>query len=584
MTIAAGAPHDRADALFRVGRAYAMTADRRVYQAVAVKDGRIAAVGRSRDELDSLVGSGTAVIDDPELVLYPAFHDTHNHQLLAARDLDYVSLEQARSIDELVQALREAAERLPAGEWIISSRCWHETHLREGRLPTARELDVASAGHPVFVPRGGHVGVANSAALRLAGITATSADPASGTVIRLPDRTPTGVLIEPGALDPVLRVLPPVTEAQQADLLARQCRLYNRHGIGVVRDPGLMPDEVAIYQAVLDRGELTTRTRLMFWVRPQATVADTLAYVDSLPTPGSLGGDGLGIWGLKFGMDGGVEGGYLCQPYANNPDFRGHAFWAADDFEQVVEHAVGRGWRVGCHAVGDCAVRRVLDAYEQVARRHPGLPPGTLVIEHAFLADAQDRARAVRLGVGITVQHPLLYSLGGNLVRYWGPDRASQVMPVRAWVDEGALITAGSDCNVSFFDPLLSIWGLVTRGTRTVGVQGPEYRVDVYTAIRLYTEAGGRLLREERSVGILAPGAFADVVGFRGDLLDCPVDDLPSRQPVLTLVGGRPAHDPEGLCRMNGETHHDRALRPEPERARSGTVLAEAGVSAETRG
>ena len=102
-----------------------------------------------------------------------------------------------------------------------------------------------------------------------------------------------------------------------------------------------------------------------------------------------------------------------------------------------------------------------------MALRHPGLPPGTLVIEHAFLADAQTRARAVRLGVGITVQHPLLYSLGGNLVRYWGPDRASQVMPVRAWVDEGALIAAGSDANVGFFDPLLSIWGLVTRGTRT---------------------------------------------------------------------------------------------------------------------
>ena len=246
------------------------------------------------------------------------------------------------------------------------------------------------------------------------------------------------------------RLLPAVTEAQQADLLARQCRLYNRRGIGVVRDPGLMPGEVAVYQAVADRGELTTRTRLMFWVM------------------------------------------------------------------------------------------------------HPGLPPGTLVIEHAFLADEQARARAVRLGVGITVQHPLLYSLGGNLVRYWGPDRASQVMPVRAWVDEGALIAAGSDCNVSFFDPLLSIWGLVTRGTRTVGVQGPEYRVDTYTAIRLYTAAGGQLLRESRSVGILAPGAFADIVGFRADLLDCPVDDLPSQQPALTLVGGRPVHDPDGLLGSAG--------------------------------
>jgi len=120
-------------------------------------------------------------------------------------------------------------------------------------------------------------------------------------------------------------------------------------------------------------------------------------------------------------------------------------------------------------------------------------------------------------------------------------------MPVRAWVDEGALIAAGSDCNVSFFDPLLSIWGLVTRGTRTVGVQGPESRVDTYTAIWLYTAAGGRLLREDDSVGILAPGAFADIVGFRADLLDGPVDDLPSQQPALTVTGGRAVHDPDGL-------------------------------------
>ena len=110
-----------------------------------------------------------------------------------------------------------------------------------------------------------------------------------------------------------------------------------------------------------------------------------------------------------------------------------------------------------------------------------------------------------------------------------------------------AVIAAGSDCNVSFFDPLLSIWGLVTRGTRTVGVQGPEYQVDTYTAIRLYTEAAGRLLREDGDVGVLAPGAFADIVGFRADLLDCPVDDLPSQQPALTLVSGRPVHDPDGL-------------------------------------
>ena len=335
-----------------------------------------------------------------------------------------------------------------------------------------------------------------------------------------------------------------MTAAQQADLLARQCQLYNRRGIGVVRDPGLMPNEVAVYQAVADRGELTTRTRLMFWVMPQATVADTLAYVDALPAPGSVSSDGLGVWGLKMGMDGGR--GRVPVPAVRQQPFLPRARVLGAGRLRAGGGARGRprlADRLSCR-------RRLrgppgLDAYERVAW-HPGLPPGTLVIEHAFLADAQARARAVRLGIGITVQHPLLYSLGGNLVRYWGEDRASQVMPVRAWVDEGALIAAGSDCNVSFFDPLLSIWGLVTRGTRTVGVQGPESRVDTYTAIWLYTAAGGALLREDDSVGILASGAFADIVGFRGDLLAGPVDDLPSRQPALTVVGGRAVYDPDG--------------------------------------
>src|SRR5580700_6874846 len=127
----------------------------------------------------------------------------------------------------------------------------------------------------------------------MAGITATSADPPAGTVVRSGDGTPVGVLIEGGALEPVRRLLPAVSEVQQAELLARQGRLYNRRGIGVVRDPGLVPDEVAVYQAVADRGELTTRTRVMFWVLPHATVADTLAYVDSLPAPGSVSVDSV---------------------------------------------------------------------------------------------------------------------------------------------------------------------------------------------------------------------------------------------------------------------------------------------------
>ncbi len=167
MPAAPGAAHDLADVVFRVGRAYGMTADRGIYQAVAVKDGRITAVGRSRDELDSFIGPGTAVIDDPELVLYPAFNDTHNHQLLAARDLDYVSLEQARSIDELVQALRGAADRTcrPASAVISSLRCWHETPAcgKSRSLPTAHVSWTRRApATPSLSSAGVTSGVANS--------------------------------------------------------------------------------------------------------------------------------------------------------------------------------------------------------------------------------------------------------------------------------------------------------------------------------------------------------------------------------------------------------------------------------------
>jgi predicted amidohydrolase YtcJ len=538
-------PAESADLLLRVKRAYSMNPERAVHGAVAIRDGRIAAVSAWRDGLDGLIGPGTAVLDDPELCFYPAFNDTHNHQLWAARDIDYVSLEQCRSIADVVEAIRRRSAVTPAGEWIITSRCWHETHLEELRLPTARELDAATPQHPVFVQRGGHVGVANTRALEMAGIGAASPDPPRGTVVRLADRTPTGVLIEGGALEPVRRHLPQVSAAQQIDLLERQARLYNSRGIGIVRDPGLFPDELGIYRELVSRGGLTTRSRVMFWVMPASSIEETLAYIDALPDPASVAGDELGVWGLKFGMDGGVEGGFLCEPYANHPSFRGHAFWEGPDFERAVEHAVSRGWKVGCHAVGDCAVHRVVDAYERVAQRHPDLPPGSLVIEHAFLADAETRRRAVLAKIAVTVQHPLLYSLGGNLVRYWGPERTREVMPVQAWLDDGATVAAGSDCNVSFFDPLLSMWGLLTRGTRTVGVQGPEYRVDRHTALDLYTAAGGRLLGDPLRQGTLTPGAFADLVAFRSDLLECPLDDLPGQAPVLTLVAGRPVHDPE---------------------------------------
>jgi hypothetical protein len=543
------APHHPlrlADTLIRAGAIYSMAQDRNVYRAIAIRDEWIVAVSQDPHGLDSLISAGTRVLDAPDLTILPTFEDTHNHFILAAQNISLVPVDRAHTLAEFIDLIRQRAAQTPPGTWIQTSAAWHEVILAEGRLPTAPELDEATREHPVVVRRGGHVAVANSLALELAGITRETPDPHGGTIVRFPDGTPNGVLIEAPAHSPVTRLVPATTFEQMVKGLKLACREYNAYGIGTVRDPMVMRDQLAVYQALWGRGELTVRSRLM--VSPMApTVAERMAIIEGFGVHSGFGDDLLKLWGLKFVLDGGAEGGALDEPYVNRPGFRGHLLWNPDDLFTLATFAVRRGWKIGTHAIGDHAVRTLLDVYERVVEENPGLKPGTLVLEHGFLADAQQRARAIRLGVSVTVQHPLLYTLGSVLMEGWGKERTREIMPVRAWLEEGASLSAGTDYPVSSFNPLLSIWGMVTRGTLKVGVQGPEYAIDQYTAVQLYTVAGARLNGESHRRGTLEPGRLADLVAFQSDPITCPVDDLPSLRPTFTLLGGRAVYDPEAL-------------------------------------
>jgi predicted amidohydrolase YtcJ len=260
-----------------------------------------------------------------------------------------------------------------------------------------------------------------------------------------------------------------------------------------------------------------------------------------------FGDDFLRIWGLKTLMDGGPAAAALDSPYANDPHYSGNPFWKTDDLVEVATFAVRRGWRIGIHAIGDRAVRSVLDVYEQVIANSPGLPPGTLVIEHAFLADATQRARASRLGVSITVQQPLLYAQGAQLLASWGRERTGQILPIRGWLEAGVQISAGSDSPPTSFDPMQAIWGMVTWGTKQIGVQGSEYAIDQYTAMQLYTAASAQLNRESERRGTIQPRRLADLMAFRTDPITCLVDQLLGLRPVFTMVGGRAVYDPDSM-------------------------------------
>ena len=147
----------------------------------------------------------------------------------------------------------------------------------------------------------------------------------------------------------------------------------------------------------------------------------------------------------------------------------------------------------------------------------------------------------------MTVQHPLLYTLAPILLAGWGEERTREVMPMRAWLEEGATLAAGTDYPVSSCQPLLAIWGMVTRGTQKAGIQGPEYAIDRYTALQLYTATGAQLSGESQRRGTLQPNRLADLVAYHSDPVTCPVDELLQLQPAFTIVGGSAVYDPDGV-------------------------------------
>jgi len=529
------------DYLIKAGTIHSMTGE--TYRSVGLHGPEIVAVSPEPGGLDDLAGGGTAVVDAGDLTVLPAFADSHEHLMEASRNTLLVPVDKARSIAEFTGMVADAAQAAPPGEWIVTSMGWNESSLAENRMPTGAELDAAAPDHPVFARRGGHLAVANSAALRAAGVGADTPNPPGGNIGRRPDGGPNG-LLEGGAVYQVMAFAPATSRADLTGALGTGSAAYAALGVGTIREAMINLDELLAYQDAWRRGLLNVRVRPMIRVGAELTAAQAIALIDGLGAASGLGDDWLRIWGLKFVMDGGVEGGALEEPYANDPANSGHLNWDPAAMTQVCTEAVRRGLKVGTHAAGDRAVAAVLDVYEGVVATTGELPPWTLVIEHALLSDPAQRERAVRGGFGITVQHALLWNMGSEMLVTWGPERTRQVNPLDEWLALGAGLAAGTDI-VRPFNPMTNVWGMVTRGTKSAGIQGPEHAIDVATALRLYTLGTAELNGEADRLGSVTPGKLADLVAYPLDPLTASPDDLAELTPAFTIVGGRPVHDPD---------------------------------------
>src|SRR5262249_33456838 len=338
----------------------------------------------------------------------------------------------------------------------------------------------------------------------------------------LADGTPSGIL-EGGAAQVIKALVPPPPLSESVRNLADACSIYAALGVGSIREALILPEGWEVYQSAWEQGRLAIRCLPMLLVDSGRPHEQRLAFVEGLGARSGFGDDWLRLWGLKLVLDGGVAGAAMEEPFADNPSWSGHLNWDPDEMSEVVSLALSRNWKVATHAVGDRTGRPVLDVYERALQSNPDTQPGSLAIEHAFLADPTQRTRAIELGVAITVQHALLYINGAEILTSWGPERTANVMPVRSWLHEGATVAAGTD-TVRPFDPMLTIWGMVTRDTKDIGVQGADQAVDRYTAIELYTSAGTRLTGEAHRRGTLQPHRLADFVAYRTDPVTVDID------------------------------------------------------------
>jgi predicted amidohydrolase YtcJ len=532
-----------ADLLIRAAAVHTLLPGQPPQRALAVRGDRIVALSPDPHGLDAWVTGRTTVHDLPGATVLPAFDDTHTHLIFAGFSAHDVPVHQAHDIPEFLDLIRQRAKVTPEGEWIRTTTNWQELNLAERRMPTAAELDRATDRHPVLVKRGGHNDVVNSYALRLAGITEDTPVPPGGVIGRDADGRLNGRLID-NAMGLVERLVPAEDQARQIDGLRIASGQYAATGIGTVRDCMVFPEHYATLLAAREAGALSTRVRALISAFGRTSTAEIEDLLDTMEDWRYNADPWLRVWGVKFGLDGGLEAGATEEPYACDHAFSGMLTWEPDALAEAVEAVVRRGWRVGTHAYGDRAVRILLDVYERVLARNPGLPAGTLVMEHGGLAGPEQRARAVELGIPVTIQQPLLHDTAEVEREYWGPERVAALFPARGWLDQGAQITAGSDFPVGQFGAMRSVWGMTTRQT-VIGVQGPEHAITYDEAVALHTVNAARLCGDQDLRGTLTPGRLADLTIWDRDPAHCPSDARRDLNPTHTLLGGRLVHGPK---------------------------------------
>jgi predicted amidohydrolase YtcJ len=526
-----------ADLVLLNGRIWTVNEKQLEAEAVAVIGNRIAAVG-SIGEIRKWIGAQTRVIDLAGGRVVPGFNDAHVHFLDGGAGLASVQLRDAASPEEFRKRIGEFAAKLPKGRWVLNGN-WDHENWKPATLPTRQLIDAVTPDNPVFINRlDGHMCLANSLALKLAGVTRETKDPDGGTIVRDASGEPTGVLKD-AAMSFVYKVIPDPTEDEMIGAVRAAMRYAAENGVTSVQDMSASPDVFGVYQKLLARGELTVRISghqpLSQWER--------LARVG---VRAGFGNDKLKIGGLKGFADGslGSTTALFFEPYLDDPKTSGlpsDEMFPESKMRDRIVSADKAGLQIAVHAIGDKANKTILDFFAE-AEKQNGPRDRRFRIEHAQHLRPEEIKRFATQRVVASMQPYHAIDDGRWAENRIGPERAKGTYAFRSLLDAGAVLAFGSDWFVAPMEPLAGIYGAVTRrtldGKRPNGWV-PEQKITVAEAVKAFTLGSAYASFDEKIKGSVEVGKLADFAVLSADIFNINPVEIEKTKVVMTIFDGK---------------------------------------------
>ncbi len=497
---------------------------------VVTSNGKIVAVGPA----DSIRAAhpNAHVVDVHGTTVMPGLTDAHGHLYGLGLSLDTVNVIGAPSYAEVIARVRERAQRAVPGDWILG-RGWDQNRWPDKQFPTAAPLDAAVSDHPVWIRRvDGHAGIANTAAMRAAGITAQTKDPEGGRLLRDAAGNPTGVFID-GAMHLIDSKVPaPSAELRKSRVLAAAQKIAE-NGLTEMHDAGAEQATITAIQQLIDEHKFPIRVYVM--LTDDAALLD--AWLTHKPLVGY--GDRLTVRSVKMYADGalGSRGALMLAPYSDDPSNTGLTVSREEHMRDVARRARASGYQANTHAIGDRAVRNVLDAYEQAG----ATPADRFRVEHFQIVAPSDFPRLAQHGIIASMQPTHATSDMPWAEARVGPERIKGAYAWRTVLNSGARLALGSDFPVEDVNPLFGLYSAVTRQDQQGNPPGgwyPDQKLTLPEAIRGFTSDAAFAAFEESSRGTIEPGKLADLTIVEGDLYAAPQSQLFATKVRYTVVGG----------------------------------------------